>query len=137
MRIGFTGSRHGMTDVQLAAVREIIENLTDVQEAHHGDCVGADAEFHAICHAFGIPIHLHPPTDPKHRAHCENARVTAEPKAYLKRNRRIVDAADLMFGAPSGPEKVRSGTWSTIRYSRKTNTAIVVVMPNGETESDE
>ena len=29
--------------------------------AHHGDCLGADAEFHELCRETGLKIHVHPP----------------------------------------------------------------------------
>jgi hypothetical protein len=49
--IGFTGTRHGMTPAQRHAVSQLIAELAAgaAFTAHHGDCVGADAEFHDLC----------------------------------------------------------------------------------------
>lgn len=43
MKIGFTGTRHGMTNQQKNQFFKIIINLNDLKEFHHGDCIGADA----------------------------------------------------------------------------------------------
>ena len=47
---------------------------------------------------------------------------------YLERNKNIVNAVDFIIAAPDGPEKVRSGTWSTVRYAKKVGTKGVVWM---------
>jgi hypothetical protein len=127
--VGFTGSRQGMTQAQREAVVEVLMEAT---EAHHGDCVGADREFHEICEELGIDVVLHPPTDPKLRAWCHATRVE-EPRPYLERNRQIVKAAELMVATPK--EKVEpppsrgQGTWSCIRYARKLKRELLVVFP--------
>ena len=45
-QIGFTGTRHGMTPLQRAGVAAILQQVagTGGFVAHHGDCIGADAE---------------------------------------------------------------------------------------------
>ena len=48
MIIGFTGSRKGMTGEQAAVVMRLLLSAT---EGHHGDCVGADEQFHEMCMA--------------------------------------------------------------------------------------
>ena len=49
MKIGYTGSRAGMSKDQLEAVETLLASLADVEEVHHGDCLGGDAEFDLIC----------------------------------------------------------------------------------------
>jgi len=46
--IGSTGTRHGMTAEQRAAVAQLIVGLAAgvAFTVHHGDCVGANAELH-------------------------------------------------------------------------------------------
>ena len=130
MKIGFTGSREGMTARQLQGVNWWLQQKQPT-EAHHGDCVGADAEFHFLCEELGIPVRGHPPTNPKLRAFC-NFSLGLEPeKPYLNRNLDIVDAVDLMIGAPSGDEEdqPRSGTWYTIRYSLASGKPTITVYP--------
>jgi hypothetical protein len=33
---------------------------------------------------------------------------------------------------PSGPERLRSGTWATVRYARKLRKPITILWANGE-----
>lgn len=124
--IGFTGTREGMTDDQRMAVRELLITL-DPDEVRHGDCVGADEDFNNVAVELGLPVVIHPPDDPKHRAWCVGEIMTQRP--YLDRNRDIVDAAGVMIACPGGPEVTRSGTWSTIRYAKRSDTQIYIVEP--------
>jgi hypothetical protein len=101
---------------------------------HHGDCIGADAEAHDIASELLWFTVSHPPDNNKARAHkkCDYER---EPKPYLERNRDIVDHCDLMIAAPDGlEEQLRSGTWATTRYAKKTHTNTIIIYPNGNTE---
>jgi hypothetical protein len=49
--IGFTGTRYGMTPDQRSAIARLIAETAGPEPffAHHGDCIGADAEFHELC----------------------------------------------------------------------------------------
>jgi len=56
-----------------------------------------------------------------------------EAKPYLDRNQDIVDGADILIAAPNeDKEIVRSGTWSTVRYARKSKKKIILVLRSGE-----
>lgn len=124
MKIGFTGTRKGMSAVQKVEVRglvrEMFKTLDTNFQFHHGDCVGADAEFHEIVSDFQPSvIVIHPPINPRARAFCCSKHIMPE-KPYLNRNRDIVDACDVLIAAPkSTREELRSGTWTTVRYARK------------------
>jgi hypothetical protein len=51
-----------------------------------------------------------------------------DPLPYLTRDYKIVDDVDYMFGAPlQDNEIIRSGTWTTIRYSRKKNKLLTIL----------
>jgi hypothetical protein len=130
MIIGFTGTRNGMTDEQKKNVGEALVSM-EPTEVHHGDCIGADAEFHDICltlkKIMNIRIVIHPPKDEKYRAFCEGADEIWAKREYLDRNHDIVDCSDILIGAPKGEETLRSGTWATIRYARKKNMTIIQV----------
>jgi hypothetical protein len=109
---------------------EVIAGTDGVHTFHHGDCVGADAEAHVIATVLGFETVVHPPKNEKLRAFCKGDLIL-EPRDYLARNHQIIDATDLLFAVPDGPETKRSGTWSTIRYARKVaepNTTRVVIL---------
>ncbi|MDZ4849992.1 MAG: hypothetical protein SGI77_11960 [Pirellulaceae bacterium] len=132
MQIGFTGSQTGMSRSQHLFIQTYIQQTQPtICSAHHGDCVGADAEFHEICENEEIAVTLHPPANDEKRAFCYAGQVR-KPLPYLERNKKIVDACTLLIACPSGPEKLRSGTWATIRFARRQNRKLLIVMPNGE-----
>jgi hypothetical protein len=130
--VGFTGTRAGMTPQQKNHIKELL-STENVVEAHHGDCIGADEQFHSLCRGLGIPVVLHPPSDPKLRAYCDGAIRSEKARPYLDRNKDIVRASSLLIASPKEPTpQVRSGTWSTIRYARTRGSRHKVIMPNGE-----
>lgn len=146
MRVGFTGTQRGMSGHQLGDLRRILrcfhgpvltrKSLGGI--LHHGDCIGADEQANDIAREFSYGVEIHPPSDAKKRAWCTSIMVHA-PKPYLERNHDIVDACDLLIACPAGPEVMRSGTWATIRYARKTGVPVIVLLEGrfGKEESDE
>jgi hypothetical protein len=138
MRVGFTGTSRGMTEAQRLAVAAVLRGLTGVEAGHHGDCVGADAEFHALCAELHITVVIHPPADPKKRAWCQGSRLEPE-KPHPDRNHDIVNATDILVAAPAEPagERLRSGTWATVRYARKRGRPIVIVRPDGTRQGED
>lgn len=126
MRIGFTGTRYGMSTRQKLELRKKLAGAT---EFHHGDCVGADAEADEIARDLDVGVVIHPPEDPKQRAFCRQpGDLILRPKPYLDRNKDIVNSVDLLIAAPrTMEEEVRSGTWSTIRYARRINKQLVIL----------
>lgn len=130
--VGFTGTQRGMTSHQKKEVRRILQDLNP-ERAHHGDCVGADADFHAICDAMRIAVVLHPPTDPKKRAFCEGSSHVRLPRPYLDRNHDIVRMTGCLIATPGErDEQLRSGTWATVWHARKCNRQIYLIFPNGD-----
>ena len=128
--IGFTGTRKGLTTKQKYKISNLFEDHPD-SVLHHGDCVGADAQAHdlAIYHEF--LIYIHPPISSKYRAF-KIGNFSHKPLPYLTRNKKIVDTTDFLIACPSGyKEKLRSGTWSTVRYARKKGKKIVIIYPSG------
>jgi hypothetical protein len=133
MKIGFTGTRRGMTEAQKESVI-ILLNQAGCTELHHGDCVGADEDAHNLALAVGIPIVIHPPNDAKLRAYCPGTLTvtTLATKPYKDRNHDIVNQTDALIGAPYQNENVtRSGTWATIRYAQKHAKPVWLVLPDG------
>jgi hypothetical protein len=129
--LAFTGTRSGMTDAQKKTVRELLIRLHP-SAVRHGDCVGADADFHAIAAAQQIPIFIHPPINPTFRANLPSPVLPMPPKEYLARNRDMVDASKHLIAAPKEAiEQPTGGTWYTVRYAMKMRKFIYVVWPSG------
>lgn len=140
-RIGFTGTQRGMTSSQKISIREIFVDCQDTMELHHGDCIGADADAHAIfLDVDGELVVIHPPDVPSKRAWCRgdiHFTKLLEPLPYLTRNRHIVEQTELLIGCPGeDEEQIRSGTWSTIRYARKLSVPITIIYPDGRVEKE-
>lgn len=140
MIIGFTGTQTGMTLKQMNEVNSLFKELK-LTVFHHGDCIGADSEAHdfAVLYFRLIKmidstvgkIVIHPPINNSKRAFCK-ALTIREPKEYLTRNKDIVNESDILIATPKeDTEQLRSGTWSTIRYARKMNKKIYIILPNG------
>ena len=134
--LGFTGTREGISDHQRAQLTMLIL-AGNWSEFHHGDCVGADADAHEIAKAAGLRIIVHPPLNEAYRAFVPQAEVAEFRPAdeYLSRNRDIVDESALLIACPrSDVEERRSGTWSTVRYARRTGRPVLVLQRDEVTE---
>lgn len=130
MKVGFTGTRQGMTDSQKMTLRQLLFDL-GARALHHGDCVGADAESHAIAQELNLYIVIHPPKDESLRAFCQGAHEVREPKTYFARNRDISDETQFLVGASViDHPQTDGGTWYTIDYNAKTKEPYVI-WPNG------
>lgn len=144
MKIGFTGTRSGVTDGQKAAFgnwlyERCFYGPTPLKEFHHGCCVGADA------FAVLVVNEESPFPQPKIVAHAANvdsslidgdamgwSQVIHKPLPPLERNRNIVNAVDVMLACPAGmEEEQRSGTWATIRFARKQKKHLFIFWPDG------
>jgi hypothetical protein len=137
--IGFTGTQKGMTDAQKRTVGMVLSGMfASLQEAHHGMCIGADHDFHDIVRHIikesdkQVKIVGHPPKN-KSKFVKDDVDVLMEDKEYLDRNHDIVDSADMLIATPDGDtEKLRSGTWATIRYAKKQGKKVIIVKPLGQ-----
>jgi len=128
MKVGFTGTRKGMTMRQQRTVERALHFL-GVTELHHGDCWGADEEADWLARTNNIKRVIHPPKDPKNRAFCD-AEVVLDEKDYLERNHDIVDAGRILIAAPGSLHEItRSGTWATIRYAERKGVPVILVRP--------
>jgi hypothetical protein len=133
---GFTGRSTPVPPIQARSLWLVMETL-GADEGHHGDCVGADAVFDRVCVDQGITRHAHPglskPGKSNKRAYCGAEHVHL-PLPYLERNRVIVASCTVLIACPAGPERLRSGTWATVRYAREAGKPIIMVWPNGWVE---
>lgn len=134
IHFGFTGTRYGMTQEQSCRVAELADSISGRRFviAHHGCCVGADEDFHAICRERRWHVVGHPATGWPNAPYC--ARVicheVAAPRPFLERNSDIVaavcdeDAYGVMFAAPyESTMQRRGGTWATIRLALRARRA--------------
>ena len=125
LHIGFTGTRHGMTFMQDAAVLRLVDDLHAEHDltVHHGCCVGADADFHSMCRDLDLVIVGHPGPDYPTGELCARGLTfdaLREPMPHMKRNAAIVAASQIMIAAPlEMAEQKRGGTWATIRMALK------------------
>ena len=116
MRVGVTGSRFPRPDSAASRLRVLLSEW-GATELHHGDCTGWDEQAFEVARALGIKTIAHPPTNESFRAFTASD-VVLPPAAYLDRNKAIVRAVERMIAAPDGPERQRSGTWSTVRFAK-------------------
>lgn len=146
MILGFTGTQDGMTDQQRETVEAVVSAqylphmdfaLANVSEVNHGDCIGADENFHMICRRIGVPIVIHPPENESKRAFCEGAALIHDPLPYLDRNRVIVVTSDWLLATPKQNHepagKRAGGTWYTVRFARTQAVPVLIVWPDGTT----
>lgn len=137
MILGFTGTREGMTDRQREGVAEFLR-VNKPMVVHHGDCVGADSQFHdSAMIAMPTPeIKIHPCTLTRFRAY-RKASVVYPVKPPKDRNKDIVRACDQLLAAPKTPaaESPRSGTWQTIRLALSFKKTVIVIWPDGTVQA--
>lgn len=141
MRMGFTGTRKGMTSEQKQEFYNLVIEH-DVTEFHHGDCKGADENAHyqvrRVAANTGKKIWIvgHLPTKDKTRAFCK-VDERLDPHDYLVRDQHIVDATEMLVACPEDfIEVVRSGTWYTVRYARTLGRPIKIIRPDGSVKEE-
>lgn len=139
MRVGFSGTREGMTAAQTVAVATALRGL-GATHLHHGDCEGSDEAAHAIARDLRIAVELHPPNVPALRAFCgmRPSEVEHDEAPYLVRNAAIAAATEVLIACPRAEvgEETRSGTWWTVRAARRLGRPVAVVRPSGRVERE-
>ncbi len=137
--IGITGTQHGGTPAQLATLRQFLLPSATA-ELHHGDCIGVDAEAHAIMLAikqdpdlYGArQIIVHPPDRPSKRAFCEGYDFIWPEAPYLMRDQDIVNSTSLLIAVPHADKgQLRSGTWATVRYATRRGKLVLIILRDG------
>jgi hypothetical protein len=121
VRVGFTGTREGMSRDQARQLRWLLDALLDSHladgEFHYGThatvALLADGEAAQIAAELGVKALV-----PHHAFHGQE----------LARNRRMVAQIDLLVAAPlTDAEEQRSGTWATVRYARERGIPVVML----------
>ena len=137
MILGFTGSSRRITPRQRAAIKYLFREL-HLTCLHHGDCINGDYVAHQLALDMHARITVHPPDNDTKRAFCRDADVVMNALPYLTRNHNIVEhGVDGLVAAPGGfEEKLRSGTWATVRYARRFGRRVWLVFPDGTFHED-
>ena len=136
MKVGFTGTRTGLSVVQIVELSKFLDHPS-YTEFHHGDCIGADEMAHDIAKHALLRIVIHPPENDRLRAFCkvsEHGHIHI-PRDYLERNHKIVDDTELLVACPAQMrEEKRSGTWATVRYARSQGKKVIILWPREQEE---
>jgi hypothetical protein len=122
-----------MTSEQIESLKFLFCSLVPRPEkVVHGGAIGADEQFDDIMREWHIERLIFPST--LFTQWMPNRGGTwLKSKPPLVRNRSIVNASGIMLAAPSGPEVIRSGTWSTIRYAKHVGKPLFIFWPDGST----
>lgn len=137
MIVGFTGTRNGMTPEQKETVKYALTKWKSEEIeviGLHGDCIGADVDFHFICREIGLHVLKRPSIWDSTVAGTDAERIALSKRPY-ERNRDIANQADRMIACPPNFEKIEhSGTWYTLEYASKLGKRVTIVFPDGKTE---
>ena len=134
MRIGFTGTRHGMTAAQRKTFWKLIAELMP-DSFHHGSCKGADVQAARIVDQV-VPdgqVVAHPVPDGDDCQEPSGADDEVMPgKTHFARNRDIVNDCVLLIACPLHMERrERGGTWYTVERAAKAGNMVRIVWPDG------
>lgn len=132
MIIAFTGSLDGMSARQVLALAHFLSNaFREISAFHHGDAIGADQQAHKIAVNCRIPVIIHPCDVEHKRAYCtEGDPIILGVKPPIVRNHDMVKTSDLIIAGPTTLQaRLRSGTWSTIRYAREMVKPVMILDP--------
>ena len=129
MKIGVTGTRHGANVRQLSLIYDILKQVKQPSEFHHGDCIGVDNQTAHMALRLGFKIICHPPLIKTLRSYFPSHEYRLE-NSFLERNRNIVDETELLIVVPSEmTRQPRGGTWYTYDYAKRHGKHIQLILP--------
>jgi hypothetical protein len=151
MRVGFTGTRRGMTEAQVMAMHtEVLGRRVRPSVWLHGGCVGADEDSVVAVRLWQAPLEEPPPAPVRvvalpgrsasgpatHDLQSEAAiRSSDEVRAvdtHFARNRRIVEECEVLVACPATmAEAASGGTWYTVNQARRAGRRVIIVWPDG------
>lgn len=136
MILGFTGTRRAVPVQQQETLASLLGRLSaESNRLHHGCCTSADR----LCHKLGRAHFCYDlwPSNAEQWSwandNFDSSRdVIHKVHPPLFRNNAIVEIAAILIAVPAGPEVIRSGTWATVRASRKKKDQTrYIVWPDG------
>lgn len=136
MHLAIAGTRKGLTEDQFNRVKEfILLEGSEFTHLHEGDCIGVDAQVTQMFQDMQpqVTVVCHPPDKFRCRAYTKYDE-TKDVRPYIMRDKDMVDASSFLWACPEGPEKIRSGTWTTVRYARNQGKMITIIYPDGKVD---
>lgn len=133
MKLGFSGTREGMTPQQMKSFKELVFRLNP-DEFHHGSCRGSDVQAARLVRSVlaKCVIHAHPSLDARNTESSGVDDVTHPAKQYHARNRDIVDGTDELAACPKEyTERDTGGTWHAVRHARAKMKPRHMIWPDG------
>lgn len=147
MRVGFTGTRRGMTEDQEAAVFAHLTRLraAGAEYMAHGCCEGADRQAHDIWRGLGGSIEFCPGDEDQEAWIDEVIQIEdirpiriAPGPAYLERNHQIATTTSVLVAAPRELQETRrGGTWATVRYARRAGSTVLLCLSDGSVRRED
>ncbi len=142
VKIGFTGTRKGLTEKQrrvlTSQLRYALQSKNMPLSFLHGGCIGADEQAAMIAGNLGYDL-IEFPSDLAYMRTRLVSHETRSVKAPLARNDDIIEECDRLYACPKEmyePNPGRGqGTWTTIRHARKANRRTIIIWPNGMIET--
>jgi len=133
MHLGITGTKQGMNETQFDVLKEFIQEDNTITHLHEGDCVGVDNQVTLMFRDLHPEVWIvrHPPIKTKYQANGPYDETRVD-KDYLIRDQDNVNESQYLWAVPNSEERIRSGTWATVRMARKKGIPITIIMPNGE-----
>lgn len=132
MKIGFTGTRRGMTQLQEREFRRLITVMAPTH-FYHGGAIGSDVRAAMIvreirrsyCQIECFPARKNYTPLQDEVVHP----VTLDP---IARNPYIIAASEFLIATPYEEQEIlRSGTWATIRLARNALMNHTIIGPRG------
>jgi len=131
LKVGVTATREGLAPPQARSLFRFFKHLKP-GELHEGACIGGDEQAWIMAKSLGWHTVAHPgQVPPALRGRVLDRDEIRLERPPLERNRKIVDETEELVALPKGPEELRSGTWSTVRYARRLGRQITIIWPDG------
>ncbi len=110
--VGFTGRASALSDSQAARLRSVLERLPKTCVCLHNDGEGADQVFAAIAKELLLDV------------------FETDVETPMKRNRTLVARCDHIIACPPTTTEIKgSGSWATIKYAKKANKGLTIILP--------
>jgi hypothetical protein len=130
----FSGRRDDLSDSQKIMVVNFIR-LIKFKCAFHGDCIGADGQFHDLVRENRKKawIEVYPSPYEAMRAFKEGD-LTHEAMKAAERDKYMINQGEILLAAPPTKQPVKSGTWANISFAETCETIqkIIVIAPDGQ-----